>query len=298
MHATPKTIAVGLAIARAPDRDHWAAELARATNIKILTVMDILGRMTHAGWLTRRAAENVQWFAGQPYSLYRLTDEGLAAVDSLRQAADKPPCVSGAPRGAGTRPGFRPVESYDTGTCPACRKREKVRTDGLLAGHGPRNRRCPGSWELPLESETCMVMLPKTAAGASVTLDVAHIDQREHLRGADRIRPATNPCPTAIMPSIDEHGSRQGRPVRPATGRARRQAPTERTTPRAAHTDLAAVAADTDTEADRHTAARIAVESDQTARSCRGLSPLGSRCACPAPCSASRSPSRSGTGAA
>jgi len=140
MHFTPATVAVGLALARAPEVEHWGYALAKSVDVAVPTVNAVLHRMLDAGWLTVRVEP--------PRRLYRVTAAGQAGLERLRQAAGKPPPTAG-PFSRGTR-SHRPSTPRQTGTCPECRTSHVLRDDGWLPGHRRSGRPCPGSWEDPV----------------------------------------------------------------------------------------------------------------------------------------------------
>jgi DNA-binding MarR family transcriptional regulator len=145
MHYTPATVAVGLAIARAPGAEHWSYALAKTVDLPCPTVSTVLRRMLAAGWLTVRVEPRANTPARRRY---RLTDAGLAGLENLRQAAKKPPPTAGPPRHR-ARP-RRPSPPRPIGTCPACLTPHPLREDGWLPGHRRSGRPCAGSWEEPL----------------------------------------------------------------------------------------------------------------------------------------------------
>ena len=139
MHFTPATVAVGLALARAPEAEHWGYALAKTVDVKCTTVNAVLHRMLAAGWLTVRVEP--------PRRLYRVTDAGRAGLERLRPAAGKPPPTAGPPR---HRARTHRVVDRTTGSCPECRTVYVLREDGWLPGHRRAGRPCAGSWEEPL----------------------------------------------------------------------------------------------------------------------------------------------------
>jgi DNA-binding MarR family transcriptional regulator len=161
VHFTDAVITVAMMFADAPDTEHWANEIARATNRNSGHVADILHGMEDAGWLTSRTArttseEGSGHGVGQTRRLYQLAPAGRKALEVLRPEALKPASIGGGRRGP--RPHARHIEHYAFGTCSHCLTRQKVRKDGLIAGHGPNSRRygprCEGSLEEPLDAYT------------------------------------------------------------------------------------------------------------------------------------------------
>jgi hypothetical protein len=139
MYFTPATVAVGLALARAPEVEHWSYALAKTIDIKATTVNAVLHRMFAAGWLIVRVAP--------PRRIYRLTLTGAVGLERIRQAAGKPPPTAGPPR---HRTRIRRPVNRTTGSCPECRTVYVLRDDGWLPGHRRAGRPCAGSWEEPL----------------------------------------------------------------------------------------------------------------------------------------------------
>lgn len=145
MHFTPATVAVGLALARAPEAEHWGYALAKTVDVPCPTVNTVLRRMLDAGWLTVRVEPRDNAPARHRY---RLTDVGLAGLENLRRAAGKAPPTAGPPRHR-VRP-RRPSPVRPIGTCPECLTAHALRDDGWLPGHRRSGRPCAGSWEEPL----------------------------------------------------------------------------------------------------------------------------------------------------
>ncbi|HEV7652390.1 MAG TPA: PadR family transcriptional regulator [Actinophytocola sp.] len=144
MYFTPATVAVGLALYREPDAEHWGYALAKTLDLACPTVNTVLRRMHDAGWLAVRAESRHNAPARR---LYRLTDAGRDGLERLRQAAGKPPPTAGPRRRARPR---GPAPARPTGTCPECRTDHVLRDDGWLPGHRRAGRPCAGSWEEPL----------------------------------------------------------------------------------------------------------------------------------------------------
>lgn len=80
---THDTIVVGLVMARDPEADHWAYQVALDAGLENPTVARILKREREAGWFTCRTRPQKNGPGGPPRICFQATAEGLRALTDI-----------------------------------------------------------------------------------------------------------------------------------------------------------------------------------------------------------------------